>query len=341
MNNDDYDGNTPPDTDCTDLLPQLIAEAERLHAIIATLQGIASDAQPAPAEQTAEYTLSEIAILQALAAIAPQLNGAELKILVELASHGSQEVFTSMNAIAKKTSIARSTCFLAIAHLDELRYLRYDAGSQTAHARFDLLFLKTVRMHGPKIGPWQNATVRESDSVQKSDGPKIGPVRKSDHAAAPPDALPRARESRADRSKPIDINPLIDQVLNTTETNDDEATVAAATEALHAHMQTTGRYPLQPPPGPDIVAQFLAIAPWPRLKALLESLSKARKGPSDPVYAWYVTVALNRIHGATPEAIAARREAIAEQKRLLKRLQKAAAAGDAAPRGPGGFRRIV
>ena len=63
----EHDDSPPPDTDCTDLLPALIAEAERLHAIIATLQAIAGDAE-APPEQTG-YMLSEITDtpLQALA----------------------------------------------------------------------------------------------------------------------------------------------------------------------------------------------------------------------------------------------------------------------------------
>ena len=55
-------------------------------------------------------------------------------------------------------------------------------------------------------------------------------------------------------------------------------------------------------PDDAITAQFLAVAEWPRLDALLYDLAAERK-EAGYSYGWYVTVALQRIHGLSPARV--------------------------------------
>lgn len=100
----------------------------------------------------------------------------------------------------------------------------------------------------------------------------------------------------------------------------DDADVARCREWLYGYMRKFGRTPEPHPPDSQIVAQFLAIAEWPRLEALLTALFRERRQPGHS-YAWFVAVALNRLHGLKfdllrerkAELAIARRPAAAEQ----------------------------
>ncbi|HXE11877.1 MAG TPA: hypothetical protein VN633_07150, partial [Bryobacteraceae bacterium] len=54
--------------------------------------------------------------------------------------------------------------------------------------------------------------------------------------------------------------------------------------------------------GDAIMAQFLTVAEWPRLEARLCDLAAERK-EAGYSYGWYVTVALQRIHGLSPARV--------------------------------------
>lgn len=49
------------------------------------------------------------------------------------------------------------------------------------------------------------------------------------------------------------------------------------------------------------MAQLLTVAPWPSLQEMLYNLMAERKQPGHS-YAWYLTVALQRLHGLSPQA---------------------------------------
>jgi hypothetical protein len=55
-------------------------------------------------------------------------------------------------------------------------------------------------------------------------------------------------------------------------------------------------------PDDAITAQFLTVAEWPRLEALLCDLAAERK-EAGYSYGWYITVALQRIHGLSPARV--------------------------------------
>jgi hypothetical protein len=69
--------------------------------------------------------------------------------------------------------------------------------------------------------------------------------------------------------------------------------------ASHHAKYTREENRLPGPPDDAITAQFLAVAEWPRLEAMLSDLAAERK-EAGYSYGWYVTVALQRIHGLSP-----------------------------------------
>ena len=77
-------------------------------------------------------------------------------------------------------------------------------------------------------------------------------------------------------------------------------------------------------PDDAIAAQFLAVAEWPRLEALLCDLAAERK-EAGYSYGWYVTVALQRIHGLSPARVR-------EMRARLKTSAKAKPSVAAVPR---------
>jgi hypothetical protein len=55
-------------------------------------------------------------------------------------------------------------------------------------------------------------------------------------------------------------------------------------------------------PDDAITAQFLAVAEWPKLSDMLSDLAGERKAAGHS-YGWYVTVALQRIRGISPDNV--------------------------------------
>ena len=142
----------------------------------------------------------------------------------------------------------------------------------------------------------------------------------------PPDMAPGVLFARASES---DIS--IDTInrysfLNAQPKNFDPQLLATARARMQAHVAKSyewrGIVPDEPPPPPDdwIAAQFLAIAPWPQLAELLDQLWRTRKQPGDRYgqfrYAWFLSVAADRILGISPNDL--KRERQARQAKKLK-----------------------
>jgi hypothetical protein len=81
----------------------------------------------------------------------------------------------------------------------------------------------------------------------------------------------------------------------------DESLFELARKQIASHHVKFGREENRLPGLPDntITAQFLAVADWPKLEAVLYDLASERKEAGHS-YGWYVTVALQRIHGISP-----------------------------------------
>jgi hypothetical protein len=124
-------------------------------------------------------------------------------------------------------------------------------------------------------------------------------------------AFARARAPAFDRedSKSLRLTQILDRVLKARPSDFDSDDLDALRGWLHHVMCKNG--PRRNPHVPDLVvtAQVLACAPMAALIPMLRDLLDANTRVGSQ-YGWFVTVALDRIHGIRAEELAARRAAL-------------------------------
>jgi hypothetical protein len=134
-------------------------------------------------------------------------------------------------------------------------------------------------------------------------------------------------DSRAPASIDYDYDPntrLFDRMLKARPEKSDPSHLAQARGLIHGYQCKFGRFPDAHPPDSLICAQLLAVAPLHQLEALIYELMGERKQPGDS-YGWYLTVAMQRIHGISPQRQAKTRAAL----RVVRPQAAAAAAAGA------------
>ena len=90
--------------------------------------------------------------------------------------------------------------------------------------------------------------------------------------------------------------------------------IAHAGNWMHRIMLDYGANALAHRPDKRIIAEFLAVAPWPDLLQMLRTMHAQKTKPGHS-YAWFVSVANQRINDVSPEESRARR---AEQRSLAR-----------------------
>ena len=315
----------PPDPQPEQLVSALLEEAAHLSDIIGSLQ----EAIPRPTD----YWLSETELespLAALAALAPTLKEAELRVLLHLAAAGKTTAYVTIEALATATRTHRSAIMRALATLDKRKIIRYDAGSRKSHgSRVDLLFLQTVSLNCGRLKrPMQSTTpVAQSDQVAKDDVAQSDQVVLGDRSSVASKTLPPATPAAPAASIKSDLDDLIDHVLNQENPTADTEQVAALAYHLRAHLVEIAGFPDPPQPDPPVLAQCFAIASYSELYRQLKDLRREQKKPMRPGYSWFVTVFLQRVHGATPARIQARRAALAESRHVVDQARAFARSG--------------
>ena len=135
---------------------------------------------------------------------------------------------------------------------------------------------------------------------------------------------------------------MIDRIQNSKKGDFDDEVFEAARNLIASHHAKFAREGYQMPGLPDdqITAQFLAIAEWPRLCRMLHDLLTERQQTSYS-WGWYVTVALQRIHGISPDKLRQVREKLRNTETpragtgspmpVPSRIRPAFASGDCSP----------
>lgn len=156
-------------------------------------------------------------------------------------------------------------------------------------------------------------------------GPALGPpksqVTDSTLGARPVDIDPdltslidRLQSETIENPEGNPVRALILRVATAKPNEQNPTEMAEARRWLHGYMRKFSREHHNPPDD-KILAQFLAVAEWPRLERLIYDLMAERQEPGHS-YAWFIAVAMQRIHGIQPEAL---REGRKELKLLRKK----------------------
>lgn len=270
-----------------------------------------------------------------LAALAPTLREAELRVCLALAAlHARQPgapVPASSRSLSSLTRLARSAVVAALDSLAARGLLGEIRGSTSRPAAYSLLWLETLEMPpqpgGPPTGPPQDSQNSVPVLFEDQPGLPAGPgvVLQQDQGgpfAGPPPTGNKGLPPAVDIDNDLLPIQIIDRLLTANPKNTPPADLANARRWLHGYRLKLGREPRVHPPDDRILAQFLSIAPWPALERLLYDLLAERKEPGYS-YAWFVSVALQRLHGLEPARYARLRDQRRAELKLVKAPQAA------------------
>jgi hypothetical protein len=284
--------------------------------------------------------------LQHLAAIAPGLTEVELRVLIELAQRANPPEFAgrvSQRALALSTGCGRESVKRAIAGLERKKLITTRPGATTRDdgTPFRCSFLHTAAFASgltmsPLTGPTMSPVEEFSTAVDSPSGLTMSPLTTENQQLTLAPELLRARVGSIESITP-DIDreqkistaqtpegrqiEILDHVLNARPRDFSEQQHARARSAIMGHVvkfpARLGDY--NQPPDKIITAQLLAIAEWHILEDLFLQL-RIDRAEAGERYAWFVTVALERIHDIRPETVKAKREELKLVKQLPRKL---------------------
>jgi hypothetical protein len=246
-----------------------------------------------------------------IAELAPTLKESEFRVLVELsaraAATGTTNTKASSRDLANATKLSRPNVQSGIDSLNRRRIITSDSGSATAAATHELEFLRTVPIGRGSITeppPTQQVALFQSQGGFITE-PPLALLQSQGGFIAEPPLIQRA--TRAPTSSDFDFDSIrenidryFERLLKAKPSDYDAARLAEVERQMHGYQAKFGRLKNPHPPDPQICAQLLAVAEWPRLQGMFYELMAERKQPGDS-YAWYVTVAVQRCWSITPE----------------------------------------
>lgn len=254
---------------------------------------------------------------------------------------GGHDANASSRELAEATGLARSSVQLAVDSLHKKGIILSDSGTASKAAMHRLLFLDAVEVQsggpifspevaresgqgglksgrvvaqfpgqgGPAVRP---AVARNSVQGGLKSAPGVaqlsgqgglnsGPLPNEKSSICEPAHIENA-SAPAESIEKSDFDSLIDRIQNSKKADFDDEVFEAARNLIASHHAKFAREGCQLPGKPDdqITAQFLAVADWPRLSRMLHDLLTERHQSSFS-WGWYVTVALQRIHGISPD----------------------------------------
>jgi hypothetical protein len=274
-----------------------------------------SSSKPQSGIRDREYPLSEAtrqaSALRRIAELAPTLKEAELRVLMALTSLTAtpeNSIHISSRKLADLSRVARRNVQRALDSLTERCIITTRQGTPKQPAGILLNFLATITIGGAAVTPpptrqWRQTSAtggaKETPQValfERQGGPETGPPPGQDDGVDDAGA-------RVDSNSNFD---LIDRLLRASPSDYEREAIAKARACLHGYAVKLGREKDRHPPDDRLVAQFLSIAPWQALERLIYDLMAERKQPGY-AYAWFVAVALQRIHGIQPGTLKQRR----------------------------------
>jgi hypothetical protein len=270
-----------------------------------------------PPDQPQDTRLSVIrSWFSTLADLAPTLKEAELRVLLELSRRqlaSPDGIRASGRDLATACKCGRRNVQYALDSLTSRNLITTRQGTPTSPAAYRVAAFDTVRIGGVATTPPPPAQ-RPTGGVATT--PPLASLHRHGGVITTPPLFENA--PLLDRAAPLDFErtsyALIDRVLSAKTSKTDRDELARFRQYLASYFSRFGRddrgQPLQSPPPPtdDLVAQFLAIAEPARMATMLDNLSidalaahahhPGSRGALNPTnYAWFITVALSRVHG--------------------------------------------
>jgi len=292
-----------------DLLVQILQLVQRIqvlaHDAILHYQGCAHEDDVHNAARTSArrgfQNLTRSPAIAKLAAIAPGLKtGTALRILVHLlaTTEGTTTTETSTRDLAPAIAASRRNVQLALADLIAAGHLRAHATGAKEGKRYTLAFLEVEQIpksSGVDSAPLPAVTGVDSApavaSIQRPSGVDSTPL----DPAGPGEGMPRDTRARIDL-KP-DKREILDRVFSTNVTRTIPRDVLQEFRRLVTHVAAKLHRAYDRPPDNESMARLVhACGSTQALHWLVIEMQKESRQPGDSPM-WWVTVALQRIHG--------------------------------------------
>lgn len=291
---------------------------------------------------------NRVAILEQLADILPTLTESEFRILFELTRQAARyptcTTTGSVRKLQKISAAGKMSVFRALAELERRDLIKREQQSGNKETIIRVNFLLTLPMSVPNLS---TPALFDAASVPKLSTPvnlnpyasvpnlstgtvtNLSTVRavRVTNLVTPSTENQQLAEPGAAYDDPLDIRndllPIeIDRVIQPKgATRPDEQELREAGAWMFKLMRTNGPHVAPNKPDRKIIAEFLRVAPWPRLHSLLFELMNTATQIGEN-YAWFVTVAMQRIHNVRPEVLRERRVEL----KLINKMGKAQAA---------------
>lgn len=251
--------------------------------------------------------------LSRLALLAPGLSESELRVLLDLTARAlprpDLSCRVSLSTLAISTRCSRKSVVRALAGLVERGLVMQRAGSPTAPSAFRVLIFDAVEFSAG--GGVTMTPPGAGGSVTMTPPPETQPLENPPLLEVAPDVPFDSIKNDSNTSASIDTpDPLSPEHENTlrriaaARPRDFPPELLRSASAQLGHLRRKlGRDPSDrnaPNPDPTITAQFLAISKWPVLADFISLVLCDRITPGRS-NAWWITVAIEKIHGITPD----------------------------------------
>ena len=259
-------------------------------------------------------------IAQELDRLAKELKPASSRLLLHFVAltetRPHHAITITTRELCAGTKLARSALIRALKDLAERGYLTIRHGGNNTTSSYLVNFFSPLRgsFGEPLVLPDRGSPIEPRNPVA---------VLFEDSRGSFGEPPPTQTKTLTARGRALDLDfdsqmwkSVINRVLNATDPGEN---AAEARDHLQAYMRERGTALAKAQTlSLKILAEFLDIATWPKLRDTLKQL--AREGQRPEIgYAWFVAVALQRIHGIPPEAL---KQARAEQRQDARREQR-------------------
>ncbi len=252
--------------------------------------------------------------LSRIAALAPKLREAQLRVILELTRHADEQgnCQRSFSQIRAATGMVQSSLWGAIHSLIDLAFITADAFRASHTTTYHLSFLEVAVLTVPGSfaePPKTNQLVLSENQVVLLQNQGSGSFGEPGGSFAEPltnreraRVAPRS-ESDSDYNQRIRAtSDLFERIAKAKPESYDSDEIRTVREALCGYWRRMKEEPDAHPPPDKLCAEMLAIASRRRILQLIDELWRNRQKP-DRSYRWFVTVALNRIHHLEPAHI--------------------------------------
>lgn len=258
---------------------------------------------------------SNLSVVRLLDAAARRLKPSALRILLHYTAQGDRFFQASEPQISADVGLSTSSVYDGIRDLVAGGFVTKRVGSTMRASSYELVFLDTVEIASssdfekPRSSKFEEPLFSEFESYDLD----FRGTSSSEFEEPPPqNAGDTAMLGRVRSEECLTFEAVLDRIRRASPQTLSSDLIDHARRRLHGYMRKMGPEVHCHPPDNRTVAQFLSLGDgvggWPALDALLNQLFAEGQKLKQVRYGWFLSVAMQRIHGVNPQVAKRGRE---------------------------------